>query len=502
MSITLKIEPITRIEGHLGIYVTANTTTGKIEKAFTIAIMFRGFEVILKNRTPDTAIFVTSRSCGVCGAAHANASTLACDVALGVPVTPLGVCLRNLAYAMTDYTYDHSVLLSLLEGPDYSEYTVGKLTPSVYELAKGVSCTYSKYHGYSTIADMMKGWNPIPKPGKTYLLTVYYQRLAKEAGSLIYGKYAHPETLVPGGIVYPVDDLKSLFTYYLPRLVMLTMWVKFILSQWIDMFNFYYKNVEVKQTGETYAKCEGLTYRPPIMLSGGLFDDPFAEIFTSDRSSFTYSEVYGGYNYAYSLRLFKPGLAIGSRIVYSEFADLQRNMVELLTSGYYQGAAQYMSRYVSADPLGRPLADGIPELIPYHEWNKETIPNPGPLPKIPEVWEGEPYSWCAEPRMVLPDRTLVPFEAGPIAKLWVQALNSSRHSLYTGLEMSSGNGKIRLVLPSWNEALKYAQDLIDEAYSLGILTSRPSITSLVPSQLYGLPYSEVPELYDSELVAE
>ncbi len=456
MSITLKIEPITRIEGHLGIYVTANTSTRKIEKAYTIAIMFRGFEIILKNRTPDTAIFVTSRSCGVCGAAHANASTLACDVALGVPVTPLGACLRNLAYAMTDYIYDHSVLLNLLEGPDYSEYIVSKLTPSVYELAKSVYCTYSKYHGYTTIADMMRGWNPIPKPGKTYLLTVYYQRLAKEAGSLIYGKYAHPQTLVPGGIIYPVNELKHLFTYYLPRLIMLTMWVKFILSQWRDMLDFFYKYVEVKQAGTTYAKYQGKTYDPPIMLSGGLFEDPFAPIFIDERSTFTYEEVYEGYNYAYSMRLFRPGLAIGSKIVYSEFADLQRNMVELLTSGYYQSAPQYMAKYVTTDPLGRPLADGIPELVPYHEWNKQRIPNPGPLPEIPEKWNGEPYSWCTEPRMVVNGR-LAPFEAGPIAKVWVQALNSAKYSLAPGLEMISGGGRIGITLPSWNEAISFAQ---------------------------------------------
>jgi len=37
---------------------------------------------------------------------------------------------------MTDYIYDHSVLLGLLEGPDYSQAVVSQLTPSVFEKAK------------------------------------------------------------------------------------------------------------------------------------------------------------------------------------------------------------------------------------------------------------------------------------------------------------------------------------------------------------------------------
>ncbi|GEM_PF-412194 len=517
--IILKIDPITRIEGHLGMYAKVDTTSRKVIDAYTIAIMFRGFEIILKGRRPDSAIFITSRSCGVCGAAHSNASVQACDMALGVPPTPLGVCLRNLAYAMTDYAYDHSVLLSLLEGPDYSELIVSKLTPSVYRTAQGVKCEHAGYHGYATIADMMRGWNPVPSPGMTYLLTVYYQRLAKEAGALLYGKYGHPGTLCPGGIIYPVTELGKLFDYYLKRLVMLTMWVKWLVAQWMDMLSFYKEYVEVPGTNETYADIVGMTYDPPIMLSAGLFDNPMAEIYTDPRPSMSYEEVYAGIDKAYSERLFRPGFVCGGKTLedafYHEtsFAKMQTEMVELVTTAYYHNEPSLMGKYTELDPLGNPLAAGVSELVPYHEWNKQTIPYPGKLPPIPEeLPSGARYSWCTEPRMVFRKGAayIVPFEAGPIAKLWAEAAYPGTKCIdvYEGqvstlsedsLGMKSGNGRIEIYLPKFKTILEYAQKLIDDAWSVGLLSTRYDISREIPSELYGLKMSNMPDLYDSTL---
>jgi len=487
--IILKIEPITRIEGHLGLFVKANSE-GKTQDAYTIAILFRGFEIILKGRRPDSAIFTSSRSCGVCGAAHASASVLACDMALGVAPTPLAAALRNLAYAMTDYTYDHTVLLNLLEGPDYSEYILKYTCPKLLEASKSYSCSLADYHGYRTIYDMECGWNPIPKPGLTYVLSVYYQRLAKEAGSLIFGKFAHPATLVPGGVCFDIKYMPKLFTYYMERLIYLTLWVKWLIAQWIDMLKFYYDHVEVKQTGETYARCQGLTYDPPIMLSAGLFEDPLCDLYTNDKDITSYVDIYLEVDDAYSRRMHKPGFAIGDKIVYNNFTDMQRNMVELITSAYYWHKPELMGKYVTEwDPAGKPIAGGVYELVPFHEWNKETLPHPGPLPNIPEEWSGQPYSWCTEPRMVVEnERMLVPFEAGPIAKLWVDAIKSEDlektfSKAFTELGISSHGMSIRsglsgsfpirpkisvkqgftLTLPGFNDIKELAKDIIEIA---------------------------------------
>ncbi len=509
--IALKIDPVTRIEGHLGLFAKIDTDRRKVVDAYAIGIMFRGFEVILKGRTPDTAIFVTSRSCGVCGGAHANASVLACDMALGVPPTPLGALLRNLAYAMTDYAYDHSVLLCLLEAPDFSEAIVSKLTPSVWEQAKATSSEYAGYHPYKTIGDMMLGWNPIPRPGLTYTLCVYAQRLAKECGSLLYGKFPHPATLVPGGVAFDNKYLEKIFTYYLPRLVLLTLWVKTIVAQWRDMLEFY-KQVEVEtESGRVnYTDNIGLTYEPAIMLSAGLFEYPFAELYVDDRDYIPYDEFYADFmDKACSKRFHRPGFAIGDKLVETELTEMQRRMIELTTSGYYQHEPQYMSRYTELDPAGKPLADGIAELIPYHEWNKETVPRPGPLPDIPMRWLGEKYSWVGEPRMVYNRRgkaLILPFEAGPISKLWVHALYSYdpfRQREFTEyspvslpFKLTSGGGRIVMSIPPVSEIIEAARGIVSEARE--IIGKIPEVSFVSELPLIGRTLA--PDLYDSELV--
>jgi Ni,Fe-hydrogenase I large subunit len=58
------IDPITRIEGHLGIEVltsSASAATGVLSKG----TMWRGFELIMQNRNPRDAVIITQRICGV-----------------------------------------------------------------------------------------------------------------------------------------------------------------------------------------------------------------------------------------------------------------------------------------------------------------------------------------------------------------------------------------------------------------------------------------------------
>jgi hydrogenase large subunit len=59
MALKLKIDPITRLEGHWGIevdIVDSEVTTANIK-----GTMFRGFEIILPGRNPRDASFITQR---------------------------------------------------------------------------------------------------------------------------------------------------------------------------------------------------------------------------------------------------------------------------------------------------------------------------------------------------------------------------------------------------------------------------------------------------------
>ena len=83
---TLRISPMTRIEGHLDIEVTVDKVEGKdqVVDAKCSGTMFRGFEKILIGRHPRDATHYTQRICGVCPVSHAMASTLALEDAFGV----------------------------------------------------------------------------------------------------------------------------------------------------------------------------------------------------------------------------------------------------------------------------------------------------------------------------------------------------------------------------------------------------------------------------------
>ncbi|MBN1383637.1 MAG: nickel-dependent hydrogenase large subunit [Elusimicrobia bacterium] len=100
------IDPVTRIEGHLKI--EAAVDNGVVTAANSSGTLFRGFEIILKNRDPRDATQITQRICGVCPICHATASALNLDSAFGIDdkITDNGRILRNLILG-SNYLQSH-----------------------------------------------------------------------------------------------------------------------------------------------------------------------------------------------------------------------------------------------------------------------------------------------------------------------------------------------------------------------------------------------------------
>ena len=117
----LVIDPITRIEGHLKIEVEVDG--GKIVDAKSTGALFRGFEIILKDRDPRDASQITQRICGVCPTSHAMASVRCLDNAFGVKPPTNGRIIRNLILG-SDYLmshilhFYHLVALDYVKGPN------------------------------------------------------------------------------------------------------------------------------------------------------------------------------------------------------------------------------------------------------------------------------------------------------------------------------------------------------------------------------------------------
>ncbi len=120
MTKTLTIDPMTRIEGHLKI--KAEVENNVVTKAYSAGEMFRGFEIILKNRNPMDAPMLTQRICGVCPQAHGQASILALDDAFDVSPPSNGRLIRNLLLG-ANFLQSHILHFYHLTALDYVDIT-------------------------------------------------------------------------------------------------------------------------------------------------------------------------------------------------------------------------------------------------------------------------------------------------------------------------------------------------------------------------------------------
>ncbi len=69
---------------------------GEVVNAWTQAELFRGFEVILRDKDPQAGLVVTPRACGICGASHLTCAAWALDTAWQTEVPRNAILARNL----------------------------------------------------------------------------------------------------------------------------------------------------------------------------------------------------------------------------------------------------------------------------------------------------------------------------------------------------------------------------------------------------------------------
>src|SRR6266496_5765445 len=112
----IAVDPITRIEGHLRIEV--DVADGKVTDAWSSGTMFRGLELILKDRDPRDAWVFAQRACGVCTTVHALASVRSVENDLGLRIPRNARLVRNLI-AGTQYVQDHVIHFYHLHALDW-----------------------------------------------------------------------------------------------------------------------------------------------------------------------------------------------------------------------------------------------------------------------------------------------------------------------------------------------------------------------------------------------
>ena len=113
----IKIDPVTRLEGHGKIDIFVNDD-GEVANCYFQVPELRGFEKFAQGRPVEEMPRITTRICGVCPEAHHMASVKACDDVYKVKIPSAGKKLRELLYN-TFYTTDHTVHFYALGGPDF-----------------------------------------------------------------------------------------------------------------------------------------------------------------------------------------------------------------------------------------------------------------------------------------------------------------------------------------------------------------------------------------------
>lgn len=156
MARRIVVDPVTRIEGHLRI--ECEVDKGQISKAWSSGTMWRGIELILKDKDPREAWIFTQRICGVCTTVHAIASVRAVENALKLEVPMNAQHIRNMIIAAHGI-FDHIVHfyhLSALDWVDIVSATKANPKAAADLAAKLSPWPDNSAHGLKEVQDRLK----------------------------------------------------------------------------------------------------------------------------------------------------------------------------------------------------------------------------------------------------------------------------------------------------------------------------------------------------------
>jgi ferredoxin hydrogenase large subunit/hydrogenase large subunit len=213
----IEINPLTRVEGHYAIRLEVDE--GRVVRAHSMGEMFRGFEVLLKGRSPLDAQQITQRICGICPISHGLASISAQEEVYRIQPPGNGRVLRNLILA-ANFLQSHIVhfyQLSLLDFIDIKAVLAYRgRDPALIDLKSWLGSQMDsgvvypgapflpRYEGHYV-------WDTEINLGaiRHYLQAMEMRSLAHRMVAVFGGKAPHAATLVPGGLTEKVTAQKT-----------------------------------------------------------------------------------------------------------------------------------------------------------------------------------------------------------------------------------------------------------------------------------------------------
>lgn len=189
----IKVDPLTRIEGHLKAEYEVHNNV--IENARVAGTMYRGFESFLKGRHPFDAVRITQRVCGVCHEVHGVASCKAVEKLYAMNLPYNGLLLRELILGLSIIS-DHILHFYQLLLPDYADFSfmAGKVG----------------YMKSSLKAKMIREKELTKALADNYKEAVRVRGSIGEALAVIGGKTPFCHALLPGGVTSEITPDKLL----------------------------------------------------------------------------------------------------------------------------------------------------------------------------------------------------------------------------------------------------------------------------------------------------
>jgi hydrogenase large subunit len=224
----IKIDPITRIEGHLRVDVEVDN--GRVSDAWVSSTMWRGMEKILQERDAREAWLFAQRICGVCTTVHAIASVRAVEDALKLQIPANAEYIRNLIlihHALHDHIV-HFYQLSALDWVDVLQISRADLNKASALAEKFSSWTRNSREEMKAAKDKAarivdsgnlgiltngywghKAMHLRPEENllifSHYLQALEFQRKASQVVAVLGGKTPHIQNLTVGGVANAIN---------------------------------------------------------------------------------------------------------------------------------------------------------------------------------------------------------------------------------------------------------------------------------------------------------
>ncbi len=198
----IKIDPVTRIEGHAEIKLFLDANNKLIDSQVKV-VEFRGFEKFLIGRPVEEMPLITPRMCGICHTPHHLASAKAVDRTFGLDpldIPPTAYKLRRLMH-MGSFIHSHVLHFFYLAAPD---------------LVLGPDSDPAKRNVFGVLEA-----NP-----ELVKKVIAARKVGQQITKILGGRTVHPVTGVPGGQSQGLSqedrdsierDVKDLATNFLPE---------------------------------------------------------------------------------------------------------------------------------------------------------------------------------------------------------------------------------------------------------------------------------------------